>query len=118
MTLPIFDAMRLVEVGRVPAAVDLTSVLWTEDAPDLGRGMEYDMEYRAQVSIGFSKIGPKEAHDYIKREATKSIAHHIYGPITRELLEISMDLRRRGPDMWPVVERLEKLICDMRGDAE
>ena len=115
MTLPIFEAMRLVEVGRVPAAVDLTKVDWHEGVPDLGRALDKHTEFRAEVRIGFTKIGPSEARDYIKREATKVIAKHIYGPIARELCDVIMDLRRKGPDVWPIVERLENLMREMEG---
>jgi hypothetical protein len=107
--------MRLVEAGRVPVAIDLTKVGWFEGAPDCDPALDHHIEYRAQVTIQFSKIGPEEARDYIKREATRSIAHHIYGPITRELIDVVMELRRMRPDVWPQIERLEKLIREMEG---
>jgi hypothetical protein len=109
--------MRLVELGRHPATIDLTKVDWSAE-PSALAAIDHSREFRASVEIAFKQIAPKEAEPHVLRHAKRAIAHHIYGPIVAELVPLVNDMRRRGPDMWPMAERIEALIQDMEGRTE
>ncbi len=110
--LPFVSALRQVVVGRAARPIGPPVLHMESLADEPPRSMAIEpgyLEYRTSVEMGYHQIGPADAGDKIRADTVAGLTHHLYGDINRELIEITLDLKRAGADPRSL-DRLENLI--------
>ena len=118
--IPIIKALRVKIIGRavdqlLPPLVRRIDVA-TDPAP-FGIGDE-KYEYSVAAEINYRQIAPKDAEQFVREHAVRSICHHIYGPIEQELHLIMENMWDAGMhSSQPAIQRVGRLIDVLRGDS-
>lgn len=120
--IPLVRALKVKVLERAmspPPLPPLVNAMDWYEGPAEALYMPQDLRFSAYAEIGFQQIAPKSAAELVRRRGVRAICHHIYGPIEQELHLALHDMWERGlSSSDPVVRRIERLICVLRGEDQ
>lgn len=116
MKLPIVEALRTVETGKVIPITGRVSI--ERELPTSPNPFRYDraIEFVTIAKFEMRQIAThKEEIPYFHKQAARAMTHEIYGPVTDRLHDILHLLWENGPLFDDKIsEAVESLIDDLR----